>query len=925
MTRKMKNICLISFFSPIFIIFLYMFFYNVFPLGTNSFIYWDTGFEYVSFFEYMKSLLADNNIFYSFSRFGGSDMIMFSSYYGYFSPFSIIFLITPDEYLNKVLVLMMLLKVGLCGLTFSYFLNKEFKESYFSVLFALSYALSTYCLVSLMTNYFLLDGIILFPLLMLGVEKIIKNSDSKLYCIILLLSILANSYMGFVFILCSIIYLIYKIFLLKNDSLNIFNENLKKILLNILCVVLLMAWLLFPILFSYNADLNYKTGNFLESVYQIRDFNLLYSFTSFLTLVLNTDRFYDDIRPYLFIGIIPMLLVILYFINPKIPFNERIFSGMLIIFLFLIFCFQALFSLFSAGVVEPSGTIYRFCLIHVFVFLVFAYKSFLNISDLSFKHILSVIGALIALNIILYIKADKIFDYIDVKSSLYKMDVIFALIFLASLLAKNSYKFLILFVILHLFNLLCSSTFLFSSQTGCLANKEADTFISYIRDYKQVLSYLRILDDGFYRVESQDFFIDDSKLSYINNTPMLLGYNGISNYSTFGNISIVDFYNNIGFVTLNVKEMSVAYKNGLQLFPLFFTGVKYIISKEELPYPYQKLKSIDAKIGEKISIYQNPYSLPIAFVIDDKLSYSDLKLLEKKAKNGTIYDYQNLLAKFLAGKDYGDIYETVDVSKDISSEISKKEIQIEQKEKELRKNKGYNEGDVVSLLRDKDTPEFNPTTRSFFISYNDVQISKISLKLPVPFDKRVYLGLQNTGYEDFVFYKILTGTTDFPIIYSSKNQNIYFENNTDAEEMDFDIYYLSKTDYSEYTDFKSGKQKVFFVYEDLDVLQKYYEELSQNPCQLRKISSSHLTGSFNEIEKSKLLFLSIPFDNNWIIKINGRKRKPIELLDSMMAIPVEPGDTELDMKYIPKGFRFGTIVSIVTLLVLLYRRKKRNS
>ena len=45
-------------------------------------------------------------------------------------------------------------------------------------------------------------------------------------------------------------------------------------------------------------------------------------------------------------------------------------------------------------------------------------------------------------------------------------------------------------------------------------------------------------------------------------------------------------------------------------------------------------------------------------------------------------------------------------------------------------------------------------------------------------------------------------------------------------------------------------------------------------------------GTIN-VDKDQLLFTSIPYDKDWIVKIDGKKVKPIELLDCLLGIETE--------------------------------------
>ena len=98
---------------------------------------------------------------------------------------------------------------------------------------------------------------------------------------------------------------------------------------------------------------------------------------------------------------------------------------------------------------------------------------------------------------------------------------------------------------------------------------------------------------------------------------------------------------------------------------------------------------------------------------------------------------------------------------------------------------------------------------------------------------------------------------------------------------------------------------------------KYSQIANNNKCELTKLSSSHLKGNLDVKGFDKLLFMSIPYDEGWKIKVNGKQRKAIRLFSAMTAVPVSEGDSVIEMNYVPKGFFPGLIISIICLLILI--------
>lgn len=220
-----KLLFILSFLLPIIIMFIVYALLNQWPLGEKSLIVdWDIKEQYSNYFAYLKTVLkGENNFIYSFSKVLGGDFIGLAGYY-LLSPFNILFLILDNLKLEIVIFIITLLKLGASGLTFNLFISKKFKVSYYNLLFSTSYALMAYNIVY-QQNLMWLDGIILLPLVILGIDNIIEDKSFLLYAISLALAIFSNYYIGYMIGIISIIYFFYAISFKIKIPLK---ENLKK-------------------------------------------------------------------------------------------------------------------------------------------------------------------------------------------------------------------------------------------------------------------------------------------------------------------------------------------------------------------------------------------------------------------------------------------------------------------------------------------------------------------------------------------------------------------------------------------------------------------------------------------------------------------------------------------------------------------------
>ncbi len=74
------------------------------------------------------------------------------------------------------------------------------------------------------------------------------------------------------------------------------------------------------------------------------------------------------------------------------------------------------------------------------------------------------------------------------------------------------------------------------------------------------------------------------------------------------------------------------------------------------------------------------------------------------------------------------------------------------------------------------------------------------------------------------------------------------------------------------------------------------------------------------------LFIPVTKDDGWTCTVNGKKAETETALMNYMAVKLEKGENEVEMKFMPRGLRAGAMISAVTLLaiILLWVYNKKN-
>ena len=99
-----------------------------------------------------------------------------------------------------------------------------------------------------------------------------------------------------------------------------------------------------------------------------------------------------------------------------------------------------------------------------------------------------------------------------------------------------------------------------------------------------------------------------------------------------------------------------------------------------------------------------------------------------------------------------------------------------------------------------------------------------------------------------------------------------------------------------------------------------YEQLADEPFRLTKLVSTlgetSLSGTVSAA-KDGSLFMSIPYDDGWTIKVDGVKTEAEKFSDAFILLPLEAGEHTIEMSYSPAGFSTGILISLCSLGALI--------
>lgn len=859
---KIRSFYVLAFFVPIIIFFGSHIVRGIHPFGDASILVLDLNAQYIYYYEaFRDALLNGKSLFYSFSRTLGGEMMGTLAYY-IASPFSFIFLIFPKTMITESVLIMILCKVGCSGLSFYYYLRKtRDSKPLYTLIFSTLYALSGYVIVQTM-NPMWLDAVLFLPLIALSIERMVKENKNIWYIVFLGVTLIANFYIGYMVGIFIVVYFFYALVLYGQDL-----TSFKKKILLILkfayssaISIGLSLWLIIPTYYSLKmGKFTFTEPNFMPS----QKLDLFDVFVKMLPLSYDSVNYHG--LPFIYCGFISLILIGIYFLNKKISNREKIGSLFLVGVVITSFTVSTI-DIVLHGLQAPNWLNYRYSFILVFILLKMAYDAFINIKESSNRDIWQVTTVIVLL-IVMVGRAS--YDFVETEVMIWTS---FGLLFLYALMLyifKNSVvqwkkviatTILISIIALELF---ANSLVLMYGANSEVLYSTRSSYRDYFDKLYSSVEYMEENDSGFYRSETEQHRTV--------NDPMELGIYGLSNSSSLLNSSVIELLKDLGLCS---REHWTKYKGSTVLLDSVL-GVKYVISEDIFNTVYEE-KFVD----NEITLYENPYALPIAFPVNE--AYKELVLDSKDP-----FVNQNVLLSTLAGKEetqmYFDLLEITDV-----------ELENLKKVRVAKDNISY----TASIAEQNAHIEYTVKTKVG---------KEIYMYIVSDYPRKANIWLNGEFIDTFFDYEstciLPLGAfeeTSFELIVTPTEADFYVKNTN--------IYYLDEKLFSETID-------------EINNIGTVVEKVNE-----RKLNIS-TTASENQI-----MYTSIPYEKGWTVIVNSKEVETFVTLDSLLSFELEEGNNEIEMIFTPEGFVVGLIASltafvaliILVLVDLLKKRKNRK-
>ena len=607
-TAEPGMVLLLSFLLPVVIMLSLFVVRGIYPFGDRSFLFSDMYHQYMPFFsEFLRKIKEGEGLAYSYNVGIGSNFLALYVYY-LASPLNWLAFLFPEAYLCEFMSYLTIIKVGLCGLTAGFYLQKRFEAGDFGiVLFSCFYALSGF-MAAYNWNFMWLDCVVMLPLVLFGLERLVKQGKCGVYCLTLALSIWVNFYISIMICIFLVLYFVVLFVTEKRSFRIVFNFALYSLLAGGMVAVFLIPQVCAMIVTDFGGmDFPEK----LESYFSVLDILARHC------MCITTERGLEH-WPNIYCGVAVFMLIPLYVLNDKISIRRRFMNLALAGFMLLGFGTNVLDFIWH-GFNYPNSLPARQSFIYIFLVLVMCYEAYRNLEHMEVKHILYSYLATVVFVLFIekFVENDDFDVWIEFLSLVF-VSVYAVILYLYRTRQGIRWKQILGFV--ALVAVIAES----SINTGwtSIGTVSRSSYLGQLEDYRALYDYVQEQDESFYRVEK---FTRKTK-----NDGTLAGYPTASVFSSTMNSGVMDMYKRLG-----MRHSKVYYGyDGATGLTAALLNVKYMFGESE---KYAGTMYEPVEQSGDIYLYRSKFALPFGYVAP-----TGFDLPEGESNNG-IHHQNNLV------------------------------------------------------------------------------------------------------------------------------------------------------------------------------------------------------------------------------------------------------------------------------------------
>ncbi len=864
------------------------------PFGSYSMLYSDMFHQYFPFFvAFRKALLGGHGLIYSWNVGMGMDYLGLIAYY-LASPVNLLGILAPKGALLGLFSLFVPIKLGLAGLFFAIFLKKSFRRDDISIaLFGSFYAMCAWAL-GYQWNLMWLDTFALLPLVVLGAVELLRDRKFVLYTVTLFLSIFINYYVGL--FTCVFVFLLFFGYeLCRWRGLGRFFADLVRIGVFSLLAIGMTAMLELPALAAlqdtYSAVNKFPTGFQLN----IAGENTWRGFFDAVRRTLGNSGAWAPLTfkeglPNIYCGAGSVVLAFLCLTTRKVKLRDKLCGVALLFFFIASFIIRKLDYVWH-GFHFTNMMPYRFSFLYSFVLLCMAYRAYLLRHDFKVWQVV-LAGVLAALSIF---AGDGRSEPVYLSCNL-----AFLLLYTGVLLwdalpekfrkkapetdgaggmpgsdeaaydaegfenpdiddearraarrelkrRRASTALVCVFGIELIVDILNFGVNFPPTNASNYPKGTGDTYdaVSYMEELER--------DTLFYRAEVTH--------AQTLNDGALIGYNGISTFTSSVNVSVTRFMQSLGYAAKD-NYNRYCFEESSPVANLFL-GLKYMIERDGEVKDNSYFKCLRS-FGQ-VSLLENNAYLPLGFLTKPDLSEADLT-------GNDPFTVQNTLLAAASGVT-GSFWRSIPTF-----------------DLDIRGSEGL-ELTASPQSRYCSYTGGSGGTVSYFYTANNEGLLCIHLNLSARNSFRVYKN------DQLIFSESITLPQMFSVCMAQPGD--VFEVRMDCRAGE------------------NGTMTIRAAILDDRLFQEAYDTLSASPLELTRFESTYVEGDIS-CPTDGLLYTSIPDDGNWRAFVDGKPAKITDVGGCMVALRLSAGEHTVTFRYSNTALSLGWRISLSCAMLFLF-------
>lgn len=576
---------------------------GVYPFGDNCILHIDMYHQYCPFFtEFLNKLQTGGSLQYSWNLGLGSDFVSLYAYY-LASPLNFLILLCPKSHVIEFMTLLIILKISASGLTFFLYIRHHYKligkdgrmhknQMIPALVFSTAYALSGF-VAAYSWDIMWMDCIALFPLIMIGLERLVQEKKAGLYYITLALCIFCNYYISIM--IC--IFLVFAFALLffsqkKGKGGAILRFGWYSLLAGASSAILLLPEIA-VLSVSGSAEGGFpKTAEFYFNI--LAELGRGAAVTSVYTG--------NDHWPNLYAGAFSLFLVWIYVLNRRISWKEKVPRIAMLVFFLVSFAENQLDYIWH-GMHFPQALPGRQSFLYSFVLLSMGFAAVRKRKGTRIWHI--AVAAIVSMALLLvagWYGDETVTEPVSLVITALFICVYAVAFVLTKITGKKKRQvfaeFAVFVAVAELAVNMAATGF---GTTSRVAYTEKQS------DYEKLLEMAKEDNEetggGFYRVE------DTGRKT--KNDDSLYGYASATIFSSLMNLDVSHLFQSL---FMEGGKNFYCYNGATPLSSSLFS-VKYMLSDnalEESPY-----RTLVGGSGKSF-LYRNNFSLPLGFVMDEQ-------------------------------------------------------------------------------------------------------------------------------------------------------------------------------------------------------------------------------------------------------------------------------------------------------------------